>query len=227
MFGTEELNSAGWRSLVRRRAPATIAGVVGLGIVCSILYDLLVKPGLSAGARAVLTLATLGSATLRDSAYGAAALDPTPVTPLLLLAGGMGVMFAPAVLVFVGPRTQSSARQISDGPSDKASLASLRSQVKTLRGSIRRSKIVLAVLLALYIPAVLVAFAIHNQSIAIWRVFHADIAIVRPFVSERQAQVWLSRFAQIKTRGEFIVLQAELADVAAANQVELKDVSLW
>jgi hypothetical protein len=66
-------------------APITIIGVVLLGVLGSILYDLLVKPGLTTGGRVVLKILTLGSATLRDAAYESAALDPTPVTGLLLL----------------------------------------------------------------------------------------------------------------------------------------------
>ena len=79
-----------------KQAPITIAGMLILGIVGSTLYDLLVKPGLTSAGRQILDAITFGSVTLKNAAYSSAAIDPTPVSALVLLQAALAVATLPA-----------------------------------------------------------------------------------------------------------------------------------
>lgn len=105
-----------------RRVPLTIVGALILAIVSNILYDLLVKPGLSSFGRLFLTILTLGSETLRNSAYSSAALDPTPVTGLMILL---------AALLFVSlPSAGIAGRVIANWIADREEKTT-KSQIKS------------------------------------------------------------------------------------------------
>src|SRR5205807_1241025 len=71
-----------------------ILGAIGSGV-----WDSLAKPGLSRFGRIILNTVTLGSESARDSAYSSAALDPTPIAPLLII---LILSFIPLVIaIFV------------------------------------------------------------------------------------------------------------------------------
>lgn len=95
-----------WISVLQEAAPTTIVGVLLLGFIGSMIYDVLVRPSLSDIGRHALNFVTFGSEIIRDIAYESAAADPQPATPLFILIGlfavviTMGVVFTP-VLVFL------------------------------------------------------------------------------------------------------------------------------
>ena len=78
---TQDASNVNWW---RRKAPATILGIVILAIAVSVIYDMLVKPGISTASRILLDFLTLGSETIKDFAYERAAIDPTPLSALSL-----------------------------------------------------------------------------------------------------------------------------------------------
>src|SRR5205814_206691 len=73
----------------------TILGVIVLIVGVSLLYDFLVKPGITNVGRFLLDVITLGSKSIRDSAYSSAALNPTPLSALIIL---FGVFYASLML---------------------------------------------------------------------------------------------------------------------------------
>src|SRR5258706_15731169 len=68
-----------------RRAIWTIAVIIFYHVVGAALWEEIARPGLSRFGRLLLSIATFGSVKIRDSAYASAALDPTPLAPLVLV----------------------------------------------------------------------------------------------------------------------------------------------
>lgn len=83
------------REAFGRRPALVVAGTVLLGIVGSGLWDVVAKPGLGWLGRATLNIITFGSEFVRDAAYVSAALDPTPLSSLVLM-----VLLVPLPLAF-------------------------------------------------------------------------------------------------------------------------------
>lgn len=99
---------------IRRMAPATLIGIVTLVLLCSVLYDFALKLGLSSVSRFFLDIITLGSDRLRDAAYAYAALDPTPVTPLILVMVLSSLVMLPLLNMLVSPLLKPKFRQQMD-----------------------------------------------------------------------------------------------------------------
>jgi hypothetical protein len=71
----------------KKRAPETIIGVITLGVVTNIVYDILIKPKMTAAWVSLGSFLSFGSKTIENSVYSSAALDPRPLTSLMILLG--------------------------------------------------------------------------------------------------------------------------------------------
>jgi hypothetical protein len=89
--------------IIKERSPVTVVGIILLSITATVVYDLAVKPGLSSAGRFFLNIMTLGSQKVQDTAYAEAAIDPTPVTSLILLLFLVGVILPPSYNKFIFP----------------------------------------------------------------------------------------------------------------------------
>lgn len=215
--------------LWRRNAPATIAGVVLLTLLTAVAYDFALRPGIGKLGRLVLRLITLGSQTVQDNAYVAAALDPTPKSALFLL---MVVMSIATFLVVIPVAFSQGQKQA------KMDLDAIRKEVgddenafrARLDDSIRKDDLFLKWLLAAFSITLLVLwglFLVHSQSIMVWRVFHADLARIAPFLTEQQRLMYESRYAGIRTREDYIQIHTEFQRIAQAHKVELREEETW
>jgi hypothetical protein len=86
------------------------------------------------------------------------------------------------------------------------------------------------VLFNLYAVGVLIGvigFAVHNQSVIIWRIFHAELKIISPYISPMEERILLSRFSSVKARSDYLPIQAQLESTAKANNVTLPKLDLW
>jgi len=69
--------------LLKAKAPYSIVGVLLVGIVCSAIYDGVIKPGFSLFSKVLFDLFTFGSQRAQDFTYSNAALDPTSLPSIL------------------------------------------------------------------------------------------------------------------------------------------------
>lgn len=213
----------------------SIAGALLLAILGSALWEYLARPGLSTIGRLALTVVTLGSDTIRDSAYRDAALDsfPLPSLTLIFLATTGILAWCTHIMgkIYRGPtrRQMPSERQIAEmSPKEREELRrSLEEEGARLDKRIGRLRRVIVALLTpvIIIPAVQ-GFRI-NQAVLIRRVMLADLTICEPFIEEGELKRLKSHFAQVRTRGEFLAVHSQLERVAKKNSVRLSGISLW
>lgn len=205
----------------RRRAPATIVGIVIIGIIVSIIYDMLVRPGLTTVGRFVLDLLTFGSDTIKDTAYSRAAINPTPTTALfifsMILSFTMAPVFAYTGYVFAKwLRKANLVRNAIDS----------RNPNSTKAGSRRKFRVFLTLYLFTMIP-VHTIFSIQNQSVRIWQSFHTHLATIAPYISEDERLLLSSQFATIEGRDDYTSIANDMGKIAADAGVKLREIELW
>lgn len=193
------------KEFLERRAPSTIVGVIIIGVIVTLLYDLIIKPGLSGLGRHILNVVTLGSTTIRDYAYSQAALDPTSVSALMLLLVVLslpfGFMTATISIRFRNLRKKEGEPQV-------------RSKTRALFGWL--------------FPVLLLFFLmVHNQSIAIWRTFNANMKIITPYLSEQERLKLYSQFSEMSTKEEYEAINKIFVLTANNNDLQLRDIGLW
>jgi hypothetical protein len=213
-----------------KQAPITFVGVILLGLICSTLYDLLVKPGLTGFGRFTLDFLTLGSKQMLDSSYASAALDPNPVTGLLLLQGALLAAFMPAFTLLgkkIGERNRENFEQSIKGLPEDQVVPKLEIERNRLVKRIKRLMISLWILLLPLIVMMLIAFSMHNQSVLVWRVFNANLAIITPVAAPKQIAEFKAMFAQMKSKEEYVLLTSQMTNFAAQHGVQLHAVETW
>ena len=211
-------------------APLTIVGVVLLGIVGSTLYDLLVKPGLSSFGRFCLDVVTLGSATARNAAYSSAALDPTPVTSLYILQIIILLGFLPAARMVERTLFRTREREFESRienvvPEQRKEL--IAGEIGRLKRKLRFLTRFFWVVFIVWVGMAVVAFAIHNQSVVIWRAFHANLEIISPVTTESEAKQLRASFASMQNSSDYQVLRKRMEDIAEGHRLKLRSIETW
>ena len=212
-----------------RQAPITIVGVLLLGIVGSTVYDLLVKPGITSFGRFILDVISLGSSTLRDASYSSAALDPTPVSALVMLQAGLVVAAFPAIRDIIQARNSRELatvrEKIKQAGEDKKD--SLEKEVGRIKKKVLKLKIFFWVIFIPWWAGLFVAFAVHNQSVVIWRVFNSNLAILAPHISSDKKAQLLAQFAAMESSSDYQSLMSQMRDLAKADSVKLRAIETW
>lgn len=198
-----------FKNYFSKNAPITIIGVIGIGIIGNILYDLVIKPGLSESGRFILNTITLGSTTIRDYAYAQAAIDPTSVSSLFLLLIITALPFA-----FIVNKTLFKV------PVIKNTLANKDSGKSTIKAIFTLMYYILPVI-------VLIMFLIHNQSVAIWRTFNANLNIVAPYITEKQKIELVSEFSSMESKNNYLQVDSIFQKIAKDKNLTLRDIDLW
>ena len=210
--------------LTSRRVIVTILGTLLLGAAGSGLWDIVFKPSLTKGGRLILTVLTLGSDRIRDLAYESAALDPTPVSSLVMVIQLSAIPFLIAITVgfveFGAPRLRLKleSKIVSDQSSGKSDPRQRFS---------RRMAVFIIVWSVIFGIFTYTSAKVLNQSILIWRTFHADLAICAPVLSQEQQKLFSARFASMRTRAEYKEIHEDLAGVASSAGLKLIPNELW
>jgi hypothetical protein len=214
--------------------PKTVLGTLVLtlllGVISSGLWDFLFKPGITKIGRVLLAIVTFGSESIRDSAYASAALDPTPLPALVgvLLASWLPLIVASGLLGKVlgrqsGNRTIQNVEEIAGGDDGKI--------VELLKKQVNRRRKLLNWLVGIFLVVLgvisLTTGAVLNQSIAVWRLFHANIAICSPYIPDVKEKQLRGRFASMTSRQEYMDISGELAEIAKNNGIKLQQAQLW
>lgn len=227
----QERPRTGLRDLIR---PSTLVGAVFLAIASSGAYDLLVKPGLTTFGQSVLNVVTFGSQTLKNSVYSSAAADPGPVTALLLLqlcllvfSGLAGFMVAAVQTVDSNDKIDVRLAAISVKRPELSELEVLEEHRDKLKRMAKRLGWGLFATNALFLLGFVVLLTVHSQSVAVWRVFNQNIAILSPKLSGAQVLDLRADFAAMNTAEDFKKLNKKMHAVANSAGVALKEFSNW
>lgn len=214
--------------------PKTVIGGIALTLILSVigsgLWDLLFKPGITVVGRTLLAIATFGSETIRDLAYASAALDPTPLPALsVFLIASWFPLFSASFLIGnmaggrSGDKSVQDARDTASGDNDKL-ISLLESKLDKLK---RRRNWFVGISLLIVCLFSLTAGAVLSQSVAIWRVFHANVAICSPYISELEEKQFKARFASMVNRQEYLAISNDLNEIAKRNSIKLQQAQLW
>jgi hypothetical protein len=67
-----------------------------------------------------------------------------------------------------------------------------------------------------------VGFSIVNDSVLVWRVFHRNLAICRPILSDTESQGLISSFAEMRTRADYERIRDRMNGIARGRGKELE-----
>lgn len=201
--GRTNKSASWWTELT----PRAIVAALILAVVGSLLYDLIVKPGVSSAGRAMLNGLTFGSQALADSIYASASLNPTPVTALILLLALQGAfagaaLFPPFLLGLL-KRRRAGTRS---------------AMFKWGKWGI----------FALNLTIVLITFVgvlLHSAAVGVWRSTQANLTMLGPEVSPQQLDRLRADFAAAQTEADFVNFQNSLERLARKANIELRSVA--
>lgn len=215
-------------------------GALVIGAAGSGLWDLLAKPGLTWMGRSVLNVLTLGSDTIRDSAYQDAALNPGAVPALMSLITFNAVVFGgvfgamAASLSRIRRMNQAldkrgdAVEEKQDGSGEKAQeeIEILAEERVRARRHERQGYFILTMLGAVFVFLMINELRI-NQSVLIWRTFTTNLAICAPYLSDQQEKELRAQFSAMRTRADYQPISDRFQQLAASHGLRLVDVSLW
>lgn len=200
------------------------------------------KPGLQYFGQKFLDTITLGSTTMKDNAYLAAALDQTAVPAalayeILLVAIVVGAVTMSALNFLLKARLLKS--KISTEPagvdrkdSDTVQVvsqnggASSSQAGRTTRIPLVIERIVLTSLV-LSIVFVSVQSLIHNQSLLIWRSFHADLRQCAPYMTPDEEELIEAQYAAMKSKSDYAIILGRFQGIAEQHNLKLHSSRLW
>lgn len=196
-----------------------ILGTLLLGAIGSGIWETLFRPGL----QQVGSFITRVSQQADAAVFTSAALDPTPVPGLLLLMLLTLIpLFAGAWMLSMGffmPWFSSKAGGWYRGIVRSGS----REQVR--RKLLWRLRIlaILGFLLSLLMCGLLYSgFQVANEAVLVWRVFHRNLAISAPHVTESDRRALVAQFRAMESRSDFRALTAKMDGLLAMKSVKLQ-----
>ena len=206
------------KSILFRSAPGTILGLIILTLACSALYDLLFKPGINFISRFFLNLVTFGSITIKNVVYSSAAMDPRPLSVLLI---GLFLICIPASYFIVELIPSWKPRFLKKIHADVDNIDKLdNNQKKLLKNKLYRMKLLLSLICLLIMTPLYVGFTIHNQSIYVWRIFHQNMSLISPYISDYDRKSIFSEFAAMEKEEDFLKIERKIQEVSAKNKIK-------
>lgn len=211
-----------------QRNPNSIIGLALLAFVISGLYDLIVRPGIGACGRFFLSVMSFGSNFAKDQAYASAALDPTPIPSLLLLFLILGLLGSIQLTLSIGRLLKTKiTKEIEAQENDDEKLRLVDKKLVTLNKLHSKLNKVEIVSVVLFLIFVVWSLSIQNQSILIWRVFHADIRTATPYITEGQKIVLISQFSQVKSEDDYQPISDFFDTISTTNTLVFRSNKLW
>src|SRR4028118_1459868 len=201
-----------------RRVGKGVVAALLLGVAGSGLWDLFFKPGLSAGGRAVLTVVTLGSSGARNLAYEMAALDPTAIPALTLVllvwTGPLVMLILGLLRLFLGAfRRRVAARGINPDLPEREKIHLKRKRLKSFDRKVTPLRFAMLILAAFYCFGIA---TLTNQTVLIYRVFQANLAICAPYMTDQEIKHMRARFAAVRGKADYAAIDAKLREIATA-----------
>lgn len=159
-----------------RHPVLVLFGTILIGSLGSGLWEIGVKPSLTWISQAVLNVITLGSTSIKDSAYAAAALDQTAAPAAYLYLLVLAFLSAP-LFVFVAKEFGFTPLQITmrvgqlsaavDHPDDEATRQTRAGEIEKRRKVLIRYRRGLLVTFGVCVAFLIARALVHNQSLLI------------------------------------------------------------
>lgn len=210
----------------------SIGATLLLGVVASGAWDIL-KPGLSRFWDLALVILTLGSQKVYDRIFAMAALDPRPIPSLVtlylfivllasFLAYGAGRTAARLHAAKRGFGRSSLRRERRTERVEKSKRRMFGIRVEAIRGILSRETMLIgaSTLVSVFFLAL---FLYVNRAVGVWRVFHANLSICAPYISEEERVELKARFAGMTSAREFDEIETHLRRVAEKAGVSLRE----
>jgi hypothetical protein len=198
-----------------KKAPATIVGVLFIGIICSALYDFLIKPGINRFSKSLFDLLTFGSQKVKDYSFSTAALDPTSTPALFLLLGVLGIFFG-HFCGTVAPIYFSSLRK------NKSAIESSSKRKIVFHKWITLPALTIFLAAYTYVPV-----NVFNQAILTWRVFHSNLQIISPHISDKEKNELSAMFASMKNESDHDEIYEKMKRIAEKSKTQLRPERPW
>jgi hypothetical protein len=148
-------------------------------------------------------------------------MDPTPLSGLLLLLfASQTPLWLLTSFVFLGfgaPSLRRLMRSAKELPEIERGIATTR--LERLRWIMLGFGVFLS--LGLYLIG-RVGFSAANRSVAIWRVFHTNLARCAPYLTDREEEMLRARFRSMNNRADYNVVNDELRRLADKQNIHLE-----
>jgi hypothetical protein len=213
--------SNNFRSLLPKTIKSAAVTVIALGILTNWIYDILFKPGVSYVSAILIDFVTLGSNTFRNAIYSSAAVDPTALPALIVMFAA--VMSLPYVLgdLLSAIRSRRAKRRVTSAPRRNLTDAEISDLKNELDRKIRKIEWTGIIALSLCVISALTMATMISSAISVWRVFHANLTIVAPYVSEVDSKKLRAEFAKMKSSTDYENLNKKLDQIAVSNGTTL------
>lgn len=177
-----------------------------LGAIGSGLWEVAFKPSLSLAGDGILYLTTLGMKSLHDGIYVEVAKGQYERTALQILSAIVGVVIGVmlAVITIGGLKRKSTD-----------------SSIEAKKGFLRK--------LFLLFCCVLLLFSTYRTSYIVRAAAHFDqmMTICGPHLSESERLRLRSKFAQIRSKEQYVDLLSQLEQIAKTNQLVVPELSIF
>lgn len=195
-----------------------VLGTVTLGALGSGLWEALLKPSLYWLGTLMLDLATLGLSALRDGMYAEAAKGYYERASLMLLAMALGTVtgFAGAIAGFFTAPIFFGRRLLANEEPSPRQLRLFRKSKGILVA------LFLALLLIVIVQVVRVGYVIRAANYV-----EQLQRIASPYLTLSEQLRYSSRFAQVTTRREYVVLVEELISIAKKNAAKVPEFDIY
>lgn len=223
------MHVSGWKKLILGIVATILLGAVGSG-----MWEMALRPAIQWAGRTILTVATLGSTTVKDEIYREAARGPheavsiqlyaIAVTAQLMLLGAVGGYLAGRR---AGSRKSSKMRERLSSLEPETAHSFLSAELAAARKGLFLSLASLAVFSLLLIGIQLTSYLKLIQANNAFTFFSQSMSICRPYMDDQQTRLLSSRFAGIRSREDYIGVIRDLKRIAAENQQHLPDFTPW
>jgi uncharacterized protein YneF (UPF0154 family) len=172
----------------------------------------------------LLFVITLGSATVRDAPYVSAALNPYPLTPVLIASA---LSYAVSLFLGIGTGFLTARKYGFRGKRQNKAIngEQVRMDVKETRSLWKKYGVPLTffIIPIAVLSAALVPFGIVSQAVLARRVYEADRDIVTPYLTRQQLAELQAEFCSITTKAQYQALMGEIRSIAVAHHTKLRD----
>ena len=223
--------------MLSKNKALAVLGALVLGGLGSGIWDLVFRPGGMWLGHTVLSAVTFGSTSVRDAVYREAARGLHEGSSLMVYSFLVGLIGAAPLYFFVAAfidkrrfEDQQLLRARRRSGQSVQELEGEISRLKTEMGSLDRRLGKLTMFRYIAVAALLVpSLTVSFQGLKLveandaFTYFSQSLIICRPYMTDQDAHILNSRFAQIRGRSDYVVIIDELQKIAGSNHVKLPE----
>ncbi len=214
----------------------TVLGALILGALGSGVWELVFRPSGRWLGHTVLSAVSFGSTSVRDAVYREAARGFHEGSGLMLLGFFLGLIGSAPLFLLLDAlldrrrlqRDRSGTPRVSGANRQEveAKLSQLQTEIDRLdkrMGRLLTARFVALAILA--VPCLTVTFNGLKLTAAndAFTFFSQSMTICRPYMTDQDARILNSRFAQIRGRSDYMMIASKLREIAESNHAVLPE----